>query len=286
VRLLALCLLLLAPLGGKQWSKAHSVGIWIPSSWKIVKRDQGSEAFLVHGPRLGAGVPRLVLTRVADARTRTLGQVAADLERRVAKLPGWTRTVTVRKRIGAFPAVRVGWRFKEDDLRGRARFTVVLLGNVYFVLELSAAAAHFPGATFDRIEASLEVPWTKRTLAGGLTLETPAGWPFEPDRKGGTIRGPRMGLMPAMVGLAREQGAPAAPPGSKPGPKVSFLGTKRVSHDVERKMHGHPMRLRQVQAGDWSAAIILPVDSWDDLYPIAEKILTTAKLPEPAPRTD
>jgi len=286
VRLLALCLLLLAPQGAKQWSKAHCVGVWIPPAWKIVERDQGPEAFLVIGPLLGAGIPRMVLTRVGDAQARSLGRVAAELERKVAGRPGWTKTASVRKRIGSFPAVRVGWRFKQGESGGRARFTVAMLGDAYFVLELSAAASHFPGATFDRIEASLEVHWTKRRLLGGLTVETPAGWSFERDSKGGTIRGPRMGLMPAMVGLAREQGAPVVPPGAKPGPKLSFLGGMGESHDVERKLNGHKMRLRQIHVGNWTAAIILPVDAWDDLYPVTERILRSAKLPDADPGKD
>jgi hypothetical protein len=258
--------LLLAPAAPKQWSKEHGVGVWIPKQWRIVARDQGDRAFVVEGPKLGPGVPRAVLWNAGPA---ALDQVAKAVAAKVERRSGWKIVTRARKRIGPFPCVRLGIRFVEDGAKGRARITVALLGHRAYVLELSAAAAHFPGATFDRIEQSLEVRWTEHKL-GALTVKAPAGWERD---------GTRLVLPPAgMIGFENEPEL-RAPPGTKPGPKVTFLGKRRETVVAEKGEGDERARLLLVHADGWTAAVILPVMLWDDLLPVVEAILETAALP-------
>lgn len=260
---LSLLVLVLAPAAPKHWSAKHGVGIWIPKQWKIVARDQGERAFVVEGPKLGPGVPRAVLWNAGPAQ---LGRVAKTVAAKIGRRPGWTIVTQVRKRIGPFPCVRMGIRFLEDGAKGRARVTVALLGHRAYVLELSAAAAHFPGATFDRIEQSLEVRWNEHKV-GALFVRAPAGW---------TREGERLVLPPAgMIGFEKEPEL-RAPPGAKPGPKVSFLGGRCATVVAEKGQGEERARLLLVHAEGWTAAVIFPVALWDDLFPVAEAILRTA----------
>jgi hypothetical protein len=263
VAALSLMVLLLAPAPPKQWSSKHEVGVWIPKQWKIVARDQGDRAFVVEGPKLGPGVPRAVLWNAGPA---DLDQVAKAVAAKVERRPGWKIVTRARKRIGPFPCVRMGIRFLEDGAKGRARVTVALLGHRAYVLELSAAAAHFPGATFDRIEQSLEVRWSEHEL-GALSVKAPAGWERD---------GARLVLPPGgMVGFEKEPEL-RKPPESKPGPRVTFLGGRRETVVAEKGKGKERARLLLVHAGGWTAAVILPVALWDDLFPVAEAILKTA----------
>jgi hypothetical protein len=204
-----------------------------------------------------------------NAGPAALDQVAKAVAAKIGRRPGWTIVTQVRKRIGPFPCVRMGIRFSvADGARGRARVTVALLGRNAFVLELSAAAAHFPGATFDRIEQSLEVRWSEHEL-GGLTVKAPAGWARD---------GARLVLPPGgMVGFEKEPEL-RAPEKTKPGPKLSFLGQRRETVVAEKGEGEERARLLLVHADGWTAAIILPVALWDDLFPVTEAILKTAGI--------
>lgn len=264
---LSLLVLLLAPAAPKEWSARHGVGIWIPKQWKVVARDQGDRAFVFEGPKLGPGVPRAVLWNAGPA---VLSQVAKAVARKIERRPGWTIVARAKKRIGPFPCVRLGIRFVEDGAKGRARVTVALLGHRAYVLELSAAAAHFPGATFDRIEQSLEVRWSEHEV-GALSVKSPAGWARD---------GERLVLPPAgMIGFEREPEL-RAPPGAKPGPRVTFLGGRRTTLVAEKGQGEERARLLLVHADGWTAAVILPVALWDDLFPVVEAILKTAGVKE------
>lgn len=257
--------LMLAPAAPKQWSEKHEVGVWIPKQWKIVARDRGDRAFVVEGPKLGPGVPRAVLWNAGPA---ALDQVAKAVATKVERRAGWKIVTQVRKRIGPFPCVRMGIRFTEDGAQGRARITVALLGHRAYVLELSAAASHFPGATFDRIEQSLEVRWIAHKV-DALTFKAPAGWERD---------GARLVLPPGgMVGFEKEPEL-RAPPDAKPGRKVSFLGQRRGTVVAEKGEGDERARLLLVHADGWTAAVILPAALWDDLFPVAEAILKTARV--------
>lgn len=259
-----LLVLVLAPASPKQWSEKHEVGVWIPKQWKIVARDRGDRAFVVEGPKLGPGVPRAVLWNAGAA---ALDEVAEGVAARVERRPGWKIVTRVRKRIGPFPCVRMGIRFVEKGAKGRARVTVALLGRRAYVLELSAAAAHFPAATFDRIEQSLEVRWIEHKV-GALTLRAPAGWERD---------GPRLVLPPGVMVGFEKQPELRAPPGAKPGAKVEFLGGRRDTVVAEKGEGDERARLLLVHADGWTAAVILPVAQWDDLFPVAAAILESAR---------
>ena len=266
-------LLLLAP-ADKQWSKKHGVGVWIPKEWTVVARDQGDRALVFEGPKLGPSVPHAVLW---NAGVGDLEQVAQAVAKKIAARSGWQIVARVRKRIGPFPCVRIGIRFVEDGAKGRARVTVALLGATCYVLELSAAASHFPGRTFDRIEQSLEVPWKEQKLPGGLTFKAPAGWRAVREANAMQMVGPHL----ALVILQRDRDGLDPPPAAKPGPKISFLGRRRATLREEREFSGEKVRLLLVHADGWTGAVRMPVSAWEDLFPVAEAILKTARVKEP-----
>ncbi|MHC4548451.1 MAG: hypothetical protein ACYTEZ_06705 [Planctomycetota bacterium] len=276
-----LALVLLAPGVDRQWSAKHGVGMWVPQQWKVVARDQGDRALVVEGPKLGPGVPRAVLWDGGSADRVSLDAFAGKVVAEVAKRPGWQIVVQARKRIGPFPCVRVGIRFAQGEARGRARFTVALLGGGFYVLELSAAASHFPGTTFDRIEQSLAVRWSEIELERGLVVEVPAGWQSQKD--GGALRltGPRLGgARYPMVIVEHQPAGLTRPPTARPGPAIEFLGAKREAVQDERKLEGHKARLVLVHAHGWTGAVMLPLELWDDLFPVAEAILAGARVPK------
>jgi len=264
---------LLAPVD-KQWSSKHGVGVWIPKEWKIVARDEGDRAFVVEGPKLGPGVPRAVLWNAGAA---DLQQVAQAVAKKIAARPGWEIIVQARKRIGPFPCVRMGIRFVEDGAKGRARITVAFLGARCYVLELSAAAAHFPGTTFDRIEQSLEIPWKEQKLPGGLTFKAPAGWKAVRDANAMQMVGPHL----ALVIVQRDPDGLDPPPSAKPGVKITFLGGRRETLGEEREFEEEKFRLLLVHVDGWTAAVRMPVAVWKDLFPVAEAILKTARVVKP-----
>lgn len=273
-------LLLLAPGEKTHWSEAHGVGITLPGTWKILARDDGDRAFVVDGPQLGPAVPRAVLWRAGDASAGTLDAKADALAAQVAKREGWTLTAKVRKRIGPFPCVRIALAFQEPGkAKGRARFTVALLGGSYYVLELSAAASHFPAKTFDRIEQSLQVKWEDARWESGLILSAPAAWKTTPGGDGGAIEGPRRGAQPTLVLLRKEDAVQGPPPETaRPGPPLRFLGEARESLVDEREIEGEGQRMLLFHAEGWTVAVRMPVAAWDDFFPMAEEIVRRARL--------
>jgi len=274
---LVLLALLLAPAGKKQWSEAFKVGLSIPSTWTIVARDTKDSAFVIDGPELGAATPRAVLKYGGGAGETSLDAFAKQLVEAVGKRDGWRIVASTRKRIGPYPCVRVGIAFVEDgNKKGRARFTVALLGGRFFVLELSAAASHFPGKQFDRIEASLEVPWNEHRLQG-LVWKVPEGW----NADAGAIDAPPMGFGRCVLLVRRGAPPPKVPPDSVEGPKMMFLGKKRPTQQApDIRLEDGVARLVQLRVRDWSVAVMMPVAVWDDLFPMMEAVLASAKKPE------
>jgi hypothetical protein len=263
-----LVLLLAAPPAKKHWAKV-GVGIRVPSTWEVVE-DKG-DAFVVKGPRLGKGHPRLALQRAGPANV-DLDAVAKKLVAEVTKRPSWAVTAKSAKRVGSWPALRVGFRFEEGGTPGRARATIVMLGADYYVLEMSAPASHFPGSVFDRIEQSLEVKWDTHDVAG-LAVAAPAAWQAKKEEASVRLLGPR-GLQ-----LAVER-APARPTeGLRSGPKVEFLGAKRGTFIIEREREGDGAQQRMLimQEGTWAAVAIMPIAAWDDVFPLVEAVLARAK---------
>jgi len=270
-----LLVLLLAPADGLIWSKAHGICVRIPDTWKITDRDREQRAFVVEGPQLGPGVPHLVVWNAGEGAgtlaAKTDG-IVADLEKR----PGWRVTARVPKRVGPWPAVRLGVRFVDEGRKGQARVTVLRLGDRFVVLEMSAAASHFPAAIYDRIEASLDVKWSEQTLPGGLRTEVPAGWAARVEAGRLTVQAPLATERPCVLFLARAD-APEAP--GDAGPKVRFLGQARATVQEEREVGELRVRMVRLQVEGWSAVVMMPVDAWDEAFPVMEEILARASLP-------
>ena len=274
-----LTLLLAAPGEKTHWSEAHGVGVALPGTWTIVAKDDGDRAFVVDGPQLGPGIPRAVLWYAGPAAARTLDDKAEQLRAQVSKREGWAITATVRKTVGPFPCVRMALTFREPGkAKGRARFTVALLGGNYYVLELSAAASHFPAKTFDRIEQSLQVKWQQETWECGITLEAPPGWKLAEGGGGGAIEGPRRGRQPTLILLSKEREMGPAPETARPGPKLRFHRELRETMIDERAIQDEEQRMLVLNAEGWTVVVRMPVDAWEDLFPVAEEIVRRAKL--------
>lgn len=266
-----LTLVLAAPPAKKHWTKS-GVGIWFPPTWEVL--DGKGAALVVKGPQLGKGYPRLALQRAGPADVG-LDEAAKKIIAEVTKRPSWAITAKSAKRVGIWPALRIGFRFEEGGTPGRARATIVLLDRDYYVLEMSAPAPHFPGSVFDRIEQSLEVKWKAHEVAG-LAVRAPAAWKAKKEKTALRLMGPR-GLQ-----LVVER-APARPTkGLKPGPKVEFLGTKRETFVIEREREGDRQQQRMLilQEGAWTAVAIMPIPAWDDVFPLVEAVLARAKPAE------
>lgn len=245
-------------------------------------QDKGDVALAVEGPRLGKGVPRLVLQRVGSANA-PLETVAKRLLAQVLKRPGWTKTAQIRKTVGggAFPCIRVGLRFLKEGEKGRARFSVVLLGDSYWVLDFSAHASHFPGGTFDRIERSLSVRWKKHSI-GALKVRVPRGW--QATRADGKLRiaGPSLGARKAPTVILASGQTLRAPPNLKPPnakhpEKIEFLGGSRVPIESRFK----DLLLRLVSAHGHSAAMIIPEAVAADVAPTIRAILKSVRRDPP-----
>lgn len=280
-----LALVLLAPAPKKEWSKAHQIGIFVPNTWKVTSRDKEGRAFLIEGPKLGPGIPTAAIHFAGKADGQTLKQKTAELVKVIRKRPGWRVVAQARKRLGDHAAIRVGIAFNDEGRKGRARFTVVLLGSAFYVLEMNAAATHFPGSTFDAMERSLELPTTARKLESGLTLATPLGWGF--DAAGGkcAVIGPKFGVGPPIVQIAPGNAPAQMLKGAKPGDKVRFLGTKQDTQIVEFEIEGGlKVRRLHVHTKGLTALITAPVSIWEDVLPTVEAILASVKLPKPADR--
>ncbi len=271
---LLLLALLAAPEGGRIWSDAHGVGVTLPRTWTVKARDREGTIVEADGPPLGRAIPHLVLRDAGAANGETVMALAKRLADGLAQRPGWRITAMPRTRIGAFPAVRVGISMAVDGTRARARFTVALLGGRYVTLELSAAASHFPGATFDAVEQSLEVKWEERKLPGGVLLHLPPGWMGEGSGEGVRVHAPRIGDAPSLLFLAPDGGKEALPPeGAQPGPKVSMFGKRHPGFVGSREEEGRVLRLCWVHAEGWTGVFIGPESAWEDLFPTAEAIL-------------
>ena len=265
-------ILLLGPDTSRRWSKSHAIGVWIPKEWKILSRDEGIKAFVVDGPQLGPGKPRMVLTTAGGTAASTLTEIADRLAAQVAKRPGWQVVARVPKRIGPWPCIRIGIRFLENGAKGRARFTVVSMGDRYYVLELSAASSHFPGATFDRIERSLAVRWRKMKI-GEAEVEVPAGW-FAEVQEGLLVEAPAPARCVMFVAKR-----PRIEDEGKPGPKVTLLGKRRESTKQERRIGDMTVRRLIVNAEGWNADVMMPVSLWEDYFPVMEEILKRLRAP-------
>jgi hypothetical protein len=279
VRLLIL-LLLLAPASRVQWSETHGVGISVPQGWKVLQRDRGDTSFVIEGPVLGEGIPHVEIHRVAPAGGDDLASVTTKLLEGVTKRPGWTVTARKKKRIGPWPAERVGLAFSKDGIRGRARFTVALIGAHYFALEMSASAKGFPGGTFDRMEQSLQTRWTKRSVAGLGAVEVPAGWRVEQDGKTLEIVAPAMGKRPCRLRIGPAPRGPPRTEGTKAGPRLRLLGKVRKTLETEKAVLGN-VRAVLVRAEGWQAVLFLADTSRDDLLPVFAEILDRVRNRDP-----
>lgn len=276
-----LALLLFAPGEKLHWSEAHGVGLMLPGTWKIVAHDDGDRAFVVDGPQLGPGVPRAVLWSAGAADRASLEETAVKLAEQIQRR-GWTVTTKVRKSIGPFPCVRMAIAFQEPGkAKGRARFTVALLGDRYFVLELSAAASHFPASVFDRMEQSLQVKWSATNFEGGLRFEVPPGWKVTGGAEGGVVEGPRRGQQPTLIFWKREDALARPPPEAKPADAMRFLGKRHKTLVAERELRGEFVRMLAFHDGTWTIVVRMPRAAWDDLFPIAAAIVERAKLAAP-----
>ncbi|MHC4933183.1 MAG: hypothetical protein ACYTGV_13435 [Planctomycetota bacterium] len=274
-----LLLLLLAPGAKKEWSKAHPIGIRIPSTWKVLERDQGDKLLVVDGPKLGAGIPRAVLWRLPPKAEETgLDAVAAELQKQMRTRAGTRITSVTRKRIGAFPCVRFGLLMGAKGARGR--FTVALLGDAFYALELSAAASHFPARTFDQMEQSLETRWTEKDPAKGVKVKLPPGWKLQieaGDRW--SVEAPRLGVGLSLLKVGR--GEP--PPDwlkrfSHTGPKLKFLGSIRETMRADREVPGRPkVRMLYLKGEGWSVVAMVPAPAWEDIFPTMEAVLATVR---------
>jgi hypothetical protein len=157
---------------------------------------------------------------------------------------------------------------------------VVLMGSAFYVLEMNAAASHFPGVAFDAIESSLEIPKAARKLRGGITLETPMGWTFEADGARCSVVGPRFGLGPTVVQIAPGPIPAEMLAGAKPGEKVEFLGRRRETRVMEQKLEEDlVIRRLHVHSSGITALVTAPVSVWEDVRPTVEAILASVKAP-------
>jgi len=271
---LAMVALLLAPADKLEWSESHPVGMWVPPRWKVLERDRDATLLVIDGPRLGPGVPRVVLRHLGPAR-KPLDDMAEELAAKVCKRPGWEETVRTRRRIDPWPAVRCAFRFVEESTIGQARLTIVLLGGDYYALELSAPASHFPAGTYDQLEQSLAVRWEEVLLPDGLQVEVPAGWAHDVREGRLSVDAPPLAEARAVLFIKRG----AAPEGAE-GPKLLFLGGRRPTHTEERRQDELAVRLLTVSGADHAAAVMMPVAVWDDLFPVMERILASGKTVE------
>lgn len=275
-----LALVLLAPAPKKHWSKAHFVALWAPNTWTVAE-GKGHKAFEIIGPKLGRGTPHVVLHNAGLADKLTLERKTKELVDVMRNRPGWRVVAQKRKTLGPYAAYRVGFDFNQEGRKGRARFTVLLMGGSFYVLEMNASAAHFPGPTFDAIEKSLEVPWSDHKLTVGITLQVPRGWTFNKEGRGATMHGPLCGMGPPVVRLRPGRIPAEQLKDAKSGPKVAFLGGSRATQLVEREVDGLQVRMLHVHHDGLTALAIIPVAVWEDMLPTVAAILASVKRPEP-----
>ncbi len=267
--------LLLAPVATKSWSKAHGVGYRLPPSWKVHSVDKAAEVFSAQGPRAGGGFPNAKLQVAGALNTTTLAGLADKLAARVLERTGWSVATRTLKRVGPFPAIRLGIRFQDGDAKGRARATVVALDHQFVVLEMSAPAARFPGGMFDRLERSLAVKWHDHKEAA-LRARAPASW-RRLERAGIALEGPTLGRQAWVVHIEASTGPLEGPPGAKLGPSVRWLGKARDSLVAERESGGEKARLLVTQADGVRAIVVMPQAAWKHYFPVSAAILASVK---------
>jgi hypothetical protein len=272
-------LVLLAATSRVQWSETHGIGISVPQGWKVLQRDRGARSFVIEGPVLGEGIPHVEIHRVTAADAGDLATVTSKLLDAVTKRPGWTITARKRKRIGPWPAERVGLAFTKDGIRGRARFTVAWIGSHYFALEMSASAKGFPGGTFDRMEQSLQTRWTKRTVPALGSVEVPAGWTVERDGTSLEIVAPGIGATPARLRIGPAPEAPPRTDGTKAGPKLRMLGKKRTTLETKEPIR-EDVRAVLIRAEGWQAVLFLADTSREEVLPVFAEILDRVRKRE------
>lgn len=275
----ALLLLLLAP-EGTQWSKAHGIGIRPPDTWKIVERDKEARAFVIEGPELGPGTPRAVVWNLGPAAI-TLDKRADELAKAQKKREGFRIVARKRKVIGPYAAVRLGFEIGLSGGRdARGRFTLMLMGDRFVVFEMSAAASHYPGKTFDQMEKTLAIKWVERK-AGNLRFDTPIDWTYSAAGSVAKVVGPSLGVAPTVVRILEGRAPAAMLEGAEPGPPIKFLGKSRKTDVVERVVEKDlKVRMLHVFADGATAAVMAPVSIWEDVAPTFETVVKSVRRAE------
>jgi len=278
VALLCLLLVFAAP-SKKQWSKAHGIGVTFPNSWKILERDKGKRAFVVEGPTLGAGNPRLVIWNGGPLGASTLADIAKGFDQQVSKRPGWTRTAMADHKVGKWKAIRIGYSFQEaGKAKGRARISVILYGGQIYIVEMSAAARGFPAATFDSVERSIEGRHTELKLVESATASAPPGWKAQQTETGMTAVGPHGAIVHLVREGSRDDAENSPPPQFKPQGKLRFLRARRSAFGGTHQGKDRIMRGAWVRHNGWTAIIIMADSAWDEVVPGAAAILASLKL--------
>ena len=280
MRAIALCLLLVfAAPAKKQWSKAHGIGVTIPNSWKILERDTGRRAFVVQGPKLGAGNPRLVVWQGGPIGTRSLKELALEFDKQVSKRAGWSRTAMADHEVGGWKAIRLGYRFQEaGKAKGRARISVILYGGEVYIIEMSAAARGFPAATFDAVERSIEGKQAEFTLVEGARAKVPPGWKAEKKGTGLMAMGPDGAMVALIREGSRDDAENTPPPQFKPAGKMRVLGARRPVFGGTHTVNGTLKRGAWIRHDGWTAIIVIKDAAWDEMLPGAAAIVASLKL--------
>ncbi len=192
----------------------------------------------------------------------------------------------MRKDLDGIPCIRLGANIRVQEQNSRGRVTFIRLGENVFAFEMSADKSHFPAIAFDRMELSLHTKMRKVKAPGDLELTLPAGWneqtvTFGPDSEPAlSLDGP-LGVKAFFI-LGN---GPPSDPEAKPGPALRFLRKKTATTTVERVMGEVRVRLVEAKTADHAIAAMMPVDLWDDLFPVFARIVSNAKKlqpPEPA----
>jgi hypothetical protein len=187
-------------------------------------------------------------------------------------------TSVTRKRIGAFPCVRFGLLMGSKG--ARARFTVALMGDAFYTLELSAAASHFPARTFDQMEQSLEVRWTEQKPVKGLKVKLPPGWKLEVEnQERWSVDAPRLGVGRSILKVGRGEPPPDWMKRYRAGgPKLKFLGASRETMRADMEVPGRPkVRALYLKGEGWSVVAMVPATVWEDIFPTLEAVLKTVR---------
>jgi len=284
-----LVLLLLAGTAEKAWSEKHQVGITVPANWTLKASEKDKQVFLIEGPKLGGAVPRAVLTALGPVPV-PLADIADAQKKRLQSRPGWSIVATVRKELDGIPCIRLGAKIRVEEQNSRGRVTFIRLGEHVFAFEMSADRSHFPAIAFDRMELSLHTKTRKVKAPGDLELTLPTGWKeqtitFGQDAEPAlSLDGP-LGVKAFFI---LGNGEPTAPE-AKPGPALRFLKKKAATTMQERDVGETRIRLAEAKSAGYSIAVTMPVDLWDDMFPVFARIVSQArkiKPDEPAKSTE